>query len=375
MAVVLLILCLILVLQVLKIIIKTSIIDKNVVDYIVEYIVALLALCSIFFREELPEDVSWKTSIFCVAYEIISLIYTYYKYIKNKKLNNFSIKDVIDSSEIGILVLKGNKKVLTNTTMCNILDSLNIQNDYVSNILKHSKEPRKESFIVKVDEKYYLFSVSKIEIIAFDVTEECKLQNELNGQNEKIAENNHKLIDNIKNIEKYEKEKNLLKLKNKYHDFLGQNLSILQQYLNRKNITKDNFEEIKYMINKMFIEMEDTEDANTNLEKLIKTHQENGTKVIVTGKLPDDKNKSKALFEIIREAVTNAIKHANSTEIYVDIVNEAGTVKVRITNNGKLPIKNITENDGIKGMKRKVAELDGEIYFETVPRFLIKIHL
>ena len=373
MAVVLLILCLILVLQILKIIIKTSIIDKNVLDYIFEYIIALLALCSIFFREELPKDVSWKISIFCVVYEITSLIFTYYKYIK--KLNNFSIKDVIDSSEIGILLLKGNKKVLTNATMCDILNSLNIQNNYVSNILKHNKEPRKENFIVKANEKYYLFSASKNEIIAFDVTEEYKLQNELNEQNEKIAENNHKLIDNIKNIEKYEKEKNLLKLKNKYHDFLGQNLSILQQYLNRKNITKDNFEEIKYMINKMFVEMEDTEDANTNLENLIKTHQRNGTKVIVTGKLPDDKNKSKALFEIIREAVTNAIKHANSTEIYVDIVNEIGTVSMQITNNGKIPTKNITENDGMKGMKRKVAELGGEIHFETIPRFLIKIHL
>ena len=113
---------------------------------------------------------------------------------------------MIDSSEIGILLLKGNKKVLTNATMCDILNSLNIQNNYVSNILKHNKEPRKENFIVKANEKYYLFSASKNEIIAFDVTEEYKLQNELNEQNEKIAENNHKLIDNIKNIEKYEKE-------------------------------------------------------------------------------------------------------------------------------------------------------------------------
>ena len=36
------------------------------------------------------------------------------------------------------------------------------------------------------------------------------------------------------NIEK----KNLLKLKNKYQDILRQNLSILQQYLNRENISQ-----------------------------------------------------------------------------------------------------------------------------------------
>ena len=36
------------------------------------------------------------------------------------------------------------------------------------------------------------------------------------------------------NVEK----KNLLKLKNKYQDILGQNLSMLQQYLNRENISQ-----------------------------------------------------------------------------------------------------------------------------------------
>ena len=58
------------------------------------------------------------------------------------------------------------------------------------------------------------------------------MKKELDEQNEKIKLNNKELVSSIENIEKLEKEKNLLKIKNKYHDLLGQNLSVLQQYLN-----------------------------------------------------------------------------------------------------------------------------------------------
>ena len=45
--------------------------------------------------------------------------------------------------------------------------------------------------------------------------EEYKLHQKLNGQNKKLKENNKKILLSIDNIEELEKEKNLLKLKNK----------------------------------------------------------------------------------------------------------------------------------------------------------------
>lgn len=35
------------------------------------------------------------------------------------------------------------------------------------------------------------------------------------------------------------------------------------------------------MIQKMFIDIEDTEDTNTNLENLIKIHKKNGTDIVI----------------------------------------------------------------------------------------------
>ena len=97
MSLALLILCLVIVIQILKIIIKTNIIDKKLVDYNCEYIVLTIAFFATFFRKEIDEHLLITLSIICVIYEIFSVIYAYYNYIKKEKLNNLSIKNIVDS--------------------------------------------------------------------------------------------------------------------------------------------------------------------------------------------------------------------------------------------------------------------------------------
>ena len=372
---ILIILSLILVAQTIKIIVKTNIIDKNLIDYYIEYVVAIIILLTLIFEKSISLDILLLVTIMSLLYEVISFIYMYFKYIKKEKINQFSIKKVIDSSDFGILVLKGNKSVLINNTMYAILNKLNIKTNYIANIIKQSEEQMEGNYVVKVEEKYYLFIINQNEVIVFDITEEYCLKNELDEQNEKIKRNNKELVSSIENIEKLEKEKNLLKIKNKYHDLLGQNLSVLQQYLNREEIKQENFDEIKFMIEKMFIDIEDTEDPNTNLQNLIKIHQNNGTNIIIKGKLPKNEKQAKVFFEIIREATTNAIKHAESSKIFVEIKETLEKTNMVITNDGKKPNEFITENEGIKGMRRKVEEIKGYFYVSTVPEFSVNVSI
>ena len=368
-------LSLILVAQIIKIIVKTNIIDKNLIDYYIEYVVAIIILLTLIFEKIISLDILLLVTITSLLYEVISFIYMYFKYIKGEKINQFSIKKVIDSSDFGILVLKGNKSVLINNTMYAILNKLNIRTNYISNIIKQSEEQMDGNYVVKIEEKYYLFIINQNEVIAFDITEEYSLKKELDKQNEKIKLNNKELVSSMENIEKLEKEKNLLKIKNKYHDLLGQNLSVLQQYLNKEEINQENFDEIKFMIKKMFIDIEDTEDSNTNLQNLIKIHQNNGTNIIIKGKLPENEKQAKVFFEIIREATTNAIKHAGSSKIFVEIKETLEETYMVITNDGKKPNEFITENEGIKGMRRKVEEIKGYFYVSTVPQFSVNVSI
>ena len=369
------ILCLLLVWQILKIILKKGIINKNITDYALEYIVSITILIALFMQESISRNRLFIIVLLGIIYEIISLIYMYFRYYKKETITDFSIKKVIDECEFGILVLKGKRAKLINNKMYEILDKLNIKKDYITNIIKQSIDQLDKNYCVKVEDKYYVFVINNSEIITFDITEEYKLHQKLNGQNKKLKENNKKILLSIDNIEELEKEKNLLKLKNKYHDILGQNLSILQQYLNKENITQENFEEIKFMIQKMFIDIEDTDDTNANLENLIKIHKKNGTDIIIDGKLPQNKETAKVFFEIIREATTNAIRHAGSSKVFVNIKETLEETYMIITNDGRKPNEFITENQGIKDMRRKVKKLGGMFYISTVPEFSVNISI
>ena len=369
------VLCILLVCQILKIILKTSIINKNKIDYVLEYIVSITILIALFMQESISINSLFIIALLGIIYEIISLIYMYFRYYKKETITDFSIKKVIDECEFGILVLKGKRAKLINNKMYEMLDKLNIKKDYITNIIKQSIDQLDKNYCVKVEDKYYVFVINNNEIITFDITEVYKLHQKLNEQNKKLKENNKKILLSIDNIEELEKEKNLLKLKNKYHDILGQNLSILQQYLNKENITQENFEEIKFMIQKMFIDIEDTDDTNTNLENLIKIHKKNGTDIIIDGKLPQNKETAKVFFEIIREATTNAIRHAGSSKVFVNIKETLEETYMIITNDGRKPNEFITENQGIKDMRRKVKKLGGMFYISTVPEFSVNISI
>ena len=369
------ILCLLLVWQILKIILKKGIINKNITDYALEYIVSITILIALFMQESISRNSLFIIALLGIIYEIISLIYMYFRYYKKETITDFSIKKVIDECEFGILVLKGKRAKLINNKMYEILDKLNIKKDYITNIIKQSIDQLDKNYCVKVEDKYYVFAINNNEIITFDITEVYKLHQKLNEQNKKLKENNKKILLSIDNIEELEKEKNLLKLKNKYHDILGQNLSILQQYLNKENITQENFEEIKFMIQKMFIDIEDTDDTNANLENLIKIHKKNGTDIIIDGKLPQNKETAKVFFETIREATTNAIRHAGSSKVFVNIKETLEETYMIITNDGRKPNEFITENQGIKDMRRKVKKLGGMFYISTVPEFSVNISI
>ena len=369
------ILCFLLVWQILKIILKKGIINKNITDYALEYIVFMIMLIALFMQESISRKSLFIIAFVGIIYEIISIIYMYFRYYKKETITDFSIKKVIDECEFGILVLKGKKAKLINNKMYEILDKLNIKKDYVTNIIKQSIDQLDKNYCVRVEDKYYVFVINNNEIITFDITEVYELHQKLNEQNKKLKENNKEILSSINNIEKLEKEKNLLKLKNKYHDILGQNLSILQQYLNKENITQENFEEIKFMIQKMFIDIEDTDDTNANLENLIKIHKKNGTDIIIDGKLPQNKEVAKVFFEIIREATTNAIRHAGSSKVFVNIKETLEETYMIITNDGRKPNEFITENQGIKDMRRKVKKLGGMFYISTVPEFSVNISI
>lgn len=309
-------------------------------------------------------------SIILALYIGINIIYE--RIIKKESLSILSVKNAIDLSDNGIMFLndKGNI-ILINVVMKDILKEYNINNNYIDNLKeKEIKEIHNEHILKCLNRVWQLKINNNKEVIALDITDIYKIQEKTRNQNIEIEENNKKILKTLNNIEEVEKEKKLIKIKNEFHDILGHRLSLFGEYLKQDNINK---EEIKFMLDNLFEQFTTLKSPEENLKKLIEVYKVFNINISIIGKLPKNKEVGETFFEIIREAVTNAIIHANSKNIKVVITNSLEKIEMLITNDGIKPNNFINENEGIKGMRRKLKEIGGILIIENEDNFILKI--
>lgn len=309
-------------------------------------------------------------SIILALYIGINIIYE--RIIKKESLSILSVKNAIDLSDNGIMFLndKGNI-ILINVVMKDILKEYNINDNYIDNLKeKEIKEIHNEHILKCLNRVWQLKINNNKEIIALDITDIYKIQEKTRNQNIEIEENNKKILKTLNNIEEVEKEKKLIKIKNEFHDILGHRLSLFGEYLKQDNINK---EEIKFMLDNLFEQFTTLKSPEENLKKLVEVYKVFNINISIIGKLPKNKEVGETFFEIIREAVTNAIIHANSKNIKVVITNSLEKIEMLITNDGIKPNNFINENEGIKGMRRKLKEIGGILIIENEDNFILKI--
>lgn len=309
-------------------------------------------------------------SIILALYIGINIIYE--RIIKKESLSILSVKNAIDLSDNGIMFLndKGNI-ILINVVMKDILKEYNINDNYIDNLKeKEIKEIHSEHILKCLNRVWQLKINNNKEIIALDITDIYKIQEKTRNQNIEIEENNKKILKTLNNIEEVEKEKKLIKIKNEFHDILGHRLSLFGEYLKQDNINK---EEIKFMLDNLFEQFTTLKSPEENLKKLVEVYKVFNINISIIGKLPKNKEVGETFFEIIREAVTNAIIHANSKNIKVVITNSLEKIEMLITNDGIKPNNFINENEGIKGMRRKLKEIGGILIIENEDNFILKI--
>lgn len=79
------------------------------------------------------------------------------------------------------------------------------------------------------------------------------------------------------------------------------------------------------------------------------------------------------VIDTVREAVTNAIRHAGADRINVRLSREDGRVKAVVTNTGKLPDVEITEGSGLSSIRGRVERAGGVLHIESRPEFRLTV--
>lgn len=370
MKIIIMLMCIMVVLQTLRISLLFLKKDVSLIKKIISILILLIMviICYMIMHYS-DKKIYFYFSIFFIIYVFVMFIYDHL--VKKSSISFLSVKKAIDMSDNGILFLNNkNDIVLINNIMKDILDNLNIRKDYINSLKSNSIKEVADSYLIKCLNKVWQLKINANEIVAVDITDIYKLQEEIELQNKLIEENNKKIILTINNIEKLEKTKNLLKLKNEYHDLLGYRLALFTKYLEKDNVNKN---DISFLLDKVFEDININKSIEDRLQELIKMYSLIGVNINLKGRLPKDKNISTVFFEIIREAITNAIIHAESKNIDILINSNLLRNELVITNDGKKPNNIINENEGIKGMRRKLSLLKGSLTIITDDKFTLKI--
>ncbi len=298
-------------------------------------------------------------------------------------INYYSLKEALDGLKTAVMFESKFNVVYENLAMKNLLEKLKIKQNQSSFEIWQSLKSRENSKIVDeqnilifLDNKVYSFSrikQSKTQIYAFDITKEYLTTIEIENKQNELKTKQTEILKMIENLDEIEKQKVVLTLKSKLHDIIGQRLFILHHILDvidEKNFDLNNVKSLlKTMLDE--IDNEDISEAQNLQNSIVTAFEMIGFNIKISGEMPKDTHKAKALIKIIRECATNAIRHANATKLFVKIANE----KIEISNNGKFNAKTFDEGTGIQGMRLNAAELGGELALSTQNSFKVTINI
>lgn len=120
---------------------------------------------------------------------------------------------------------------------------------------------------------------------------------------------------------------------------------------------------------------QETRDPYAEIKSLCEIFSSVGVTIDIEGDMPDDRTKANLIADILRESVTNAVRHGFATEIKAMIEVADGAYRLLVHNNGYAPQAPIVEGSGISGMRRKVEQIGGILDVDSGPQFALMVRL
>ena len=215
-----------------------------------------------------------------------------------------------------------------------------------------------------------------LQTVAFDVTEIYFNSEKIRMKNEKLELLNQKLKKMYEQIDESIREQETLKMKMQVHDSFGRSLLTIRRML-------EGNKESDYMKNQLEILKQSVyilsgitqDDTEKQYEESIKHAEKLGVSVEIEGELSDEHQVALITDKAIRECVTNCIRHAHGSRVYVQSHKTREGWKVCITNDGERPKEGSREGGGLSALREVVERDGGEMTTKFEPEFLLALKL
>lgn len=217
------------------------------------------------------------------------------------------------------------------------------------------------------------------ETLAYDITLEWALYQQIQEKNKQIEKMNASLKDYQINVGKYTRQKEILQAKIKIHDKIGQSLIYFKRYLDMDVKTKEDRDKlISLWMESLVMLDEKSEDPDSaksinKFKKLISTAKDIGVTVKVDGKLPAEDGDLNLLVKIVHESLNNAIRHGQAKNIWIDLDEDDINIHSRITNDGIIIHGPIVEKGGLKNIRQIIESCGGKMKIQSDSHFILEL--
>lgn len=333
---------------------------------------------------------------------------------RGELVTQFSLAEVVNTAPEGILCFRADGRILVaNNAMRALLETLGCQSELVDarevrrTLLEDALEVHErtqdengnvsEAWIQASDSTKWRLAFDDVRlgpwhcnrVIATDVTELMGLNEELDAANAELALMEDGLRASLAVVDATAELDALSHMRARVHDVIGQRLSILHRALEDRSLSPDQLSELREIVDTIMADLviREQADPKADLLSVVEAFSLIGVEIKVKGSLPDRDEVADAFVRVVREAVTNAVRHARATsvEVRLDSSGETGRSGGRdgrsepqacwtltVCDNG-VPLKGLdASGSGIPGMRLAVEEIGGALYVDPTPRFTVR---
>ena len=200
---------------------------------------------------------------------------------------------------------------------------------------------------------------------AADVSELYRYQKQLQEKNEQLSGMLERQKTLLQNIVENNLKKEVLHTKMRIHSDFGRLLVMTENRLSNREESSDDsdiFEAWDHVISDMENASERKELAAASPQtELLKMAEMIGCKVEFTGEQPKERRALLLLYAAIREALTNAVRHAGADRLIVDIRHDDRYYRVAISSNGRNDVMSVHEGGGLSDLRRRLEQEGAEL--------------
>ena len=218
-------------------------------------------------------------------------------------------------------------------------------------------------------------------IIGLDVTEYAHAHDRLAQANHLLELAGQELQAQIEEVKKVADNAAYLRMRARVHDVIGQRLSILHRYLEEGRLDDESLEQIDPLLRSIAADLRSggASEPAEQLGDIVHAFGLVSVQIDVDGSLPDDAHVAAAFLQIIREASTNATKHAQAHQVQVRLWQEASDggaiAHMTVSNDGAPAPVSYREGTGIPGMRHVAQNLGGTLEVHAAPPFTLAVSI